>query len=145
MYKPIIYILLLFFAYSCAPIQKQHGYSPEDLFASAKDVTELNEKSHKNDILAILGSPSIKIDDVDDIWLYLLSIKEEKIFETDEIDYQQIFRFKFNKEGYMIDLLVINEDSYNEIAFSDEKTIIHRDAYGISDQIYDAFTKGTTR
>ena len=60
MYKPIIYILLLFFAYSCAPIQKQHGYSPEDLFSVAADVTALNEKSHKNDVLAILGSPSIK-------------------------------------------------------------------------------------
>tara|TARA_B100000579_G_C22530847_1_gene710640 strand:- start:85 stop:522 length:438 start_codon:yes stop_codon:yes gene_type:complete len=145
MYKPIIYIILLFFAYSCAPIQKQHGYSAEDLFSVAADVTALDEKSHKNDILAILGSPSVKIDDIDDIWIYLLSIKEEKVFERDDINYQQIWRFSFNSSGYLTKTLIYNEDNYNEIAFSKEKTTITRDAYSISDQIYDAFTRGATR
>ena len=34
----------------------------------------------------------------------------------------------------------INE--FNKIAFSNEKTKVIRDAYGITDQLYDAFTRG---
>ena len=34
------------------------------------------ERRNKNDVLSTLGSPSIKIKDVDDVWIYLVSIKD---------------------------------------------------------------------
>ena len=115
----------------------------DDMIYAAADIDMLKSKeSHKNDVLSTLGSPSIKIKDVDDVWIYLVSIKEEKVFENDEINFQQIFRFQFDSRGYIIKLDILDQNNYTEIAFSNERTIITRDAYGISDQIYDAFTRG---
>ncbi len=115
----------------------------DDIIFAADDIDMLKSKeSHKNDVLSILGSPSIKIKDVDDVWIYLVSLKEEKVFEKDEINFQQIFRFQFDNRGYIIKLDMLDQNNYTKIAFSNEKTTITRDAYGISDQIYDAFTRG---
>ena len=43
-----------------------------------------------------MQSPSIEIFDVNDVWIYLVSIKEKKVFEQDEIEFQNIYRFEFN-------------------------------------------------
>jgi hypothetical protein len=37
---------------------------------------------------------------------------------------------------------VLTKDNYNNIVFSKDKTKVRRDAYGITDQLYDAFTRG---
>ena len=101
--------------------------------------------NYKNDVLDAFGSPSIKISDVDDVWIYLISIKHENVFEKDEINFQQILRFQFDHNHTLVKFDSFDHNKFTEIAFSDEKTTINRDAYGISDQIYDAFTKGTTQ
>ena len=143
MFKFIIYLLFIFLIYSCAPINKQHGYMVDDILYSINEINKLDsEESHKNDVLDVLGSPSIKIGDVDDVWIYLVSIKQEKVFEKDEINFQQIFRFKFDKKGNLTSFDSLDHTDFTQIAFSNEKTTITRDAYGISDQIYDAFTRG---
>ena len=115
----------------------------DDIFYALDDLdTFAANKSHKNDVLNALGSPSIKISDVDDVWIYLISIKQENVFEKDEISYQNILRFQFDDRNFLIKFDSFDNTSFTEIAFSDEKTTITRDAYGISDQIYDAFTRG---
>ncbi len=140
----IIYLLFLFLTYSCAPINKQHGYMIDDILYAMSDIDTPNlEKSHKNEVLEALGSPSIKISDVDDVWIYLVSVKEEKVFKKDEINFQQILRYQFDNDGNVKNFDLLNQDNFTEIAFSNERTTITRDAYGISDQIYDAFTRGT--
>ena len=142
MYRFTIYFLFLLLMYSCAPIAKQHGYLIDDI----DDVNTINsEEMHKNNVLELLGSPSIKIKDVDDIWIYLVSIKQENVFEEDTINFQHILRYQFDNNGNVIKFDTLDQDNFTKIAFSKEKTTITRDAYGISDQIYDAFTKGTTR
>ena len=143
MYKTTIYLLFLFLVYSCSPINKQHGYLIEDVIYAANDIELLESKeSHKNDVLSVMGSPSIKIEDVDDVWIYLVSVKEEKIFEKNEINFQTIFRFQFDHKGFLVKTETYDQSNYSEIAFSKEKTVITREAYGISDQIYDAITRG---
>ena len=115
----------------------------DDLISASSKIEQMDiKKYHKNDILELLGSPSIKIKDIDDVWIYLISLKEEKIFENDEINYQQVFRFSFDSKGFIIQSDILDKNNYNEIAFSTDKTTVTRDAYGISDQIYDAFTRG---
>ena len=89
-----------------------------------------------------MGSPSIEIFDVNDVWIYLLSIKENKVFDQDEIEFQNIYRFEFDMAGVLEKKEVIDSQSFNQIAFSKEKTRVIRDAYGITDQVYDAFTRG---
>ena len=143
MFRLTIYLLFLFLVYSCAPINKQHGYMADDILYAINDLDVIKEnKSHKNDVLDALGSPSIEISDVDDVWIYLISIKQENVFEKDEISFQNILRFQFDDRNFLIKFDSFDNTSFTEIAFSDEKTTITRDAYGISDQIYDAFTRG---
>ena len=146
MFRCIIYILFVFLVYSCAPINKQHGHIVDDLLYAVADLETLDSKNiHKNDVLEALGSPSIKISDVDDVWLYLVSIKQKKVFEKDEINFQQILRYQFDDNGILTEFKIVDHTQYTQIAFSNEKTTITRDAYGISDQIYDAITRGTAQ
>ncbi len=96
----------------------------------------------KNEIYNAMGSPSIEIKDIDDTWIYLISLKEKHVFDEDELTYQTVFRFSFNEKGVLKDKLIVDQKDYRQIAFSDEKTKVRRDAYGITDQLYEAFTRG---
>ena len=144
MFKSTIYLLFIFLIYNCAPINKKHGYMLDDVLYALDDTGSFNfEQSHKNDVLEALGSPSIKIKDVDDVWIYLVSVKEEKVFDDDEIHFQEILRFQFDDDNIVKNFQVLNQNNFTEIAFSNERTTITRDAYGIADQLYDSFTRGT--
>jgi hypothetical protein len=48
----------------------------------------------------------------------------------------------FDDDNYLISSDSFDHENYTQIAFTEEKTTITRDAYSISDQIYDAFTRG---
>lgn len=143
MLKLINYSTILILLYSCSPINKQHGYLLDDLLISSEKISnfELNVTS-RDEIYNTLGSPSIEIDDVDFVWIYLLSLKEKKVFEEDTLLFQNILRFAFNDEGKLIDQTALTADNYNKISFSLDETKVRRDAYGITDQLYDAFTRG---
>ena len=137
------FILLLFILYSCSPINKQHGYLLDDFLVSSEKISKFEVKNTtKNDVFDAMGSPSIEIQDVENVWIYLLSLKEKKVFDEDELLYQSIYRFEFDKNGVLIDQTFLNADNFNKIAFSSEETTVARNAYGITDQLYDAFTRG---
>ena len=89
-----------------------------------------------------MGSPSIEIFDVNDVWIYLVSIKEKKVFEQDEIEFQNIYRFEFSSSGILNKKEIVGKERSTQIVFSKEKTTVNRNAYGITDQLYDAFTRG---
>ena len=138
----IIFILSLIL-YSCSPINKQHGYLIDDFLMSSDSISKFSEgKTTKSDIFNVMGSPSIEIFDINDVWIYLVSIKEKKVFEQDKIQFQNIFRFVFNSSGILEKKEVLDDKVFNQIAFSKEKTRVIRDAYGITDQLYEAFTRG---
>ena len=63
-------------------------------------------------------------------------------FEEDELLFQSIYRFEFDDSGILIEQAFLNADNFNKIAFSSDETKVERDAYGITDQLYDAFTRG---
>ena len=136
-------ILLFLILYSCSPINKQHGYLLDDLLISSEEILKFEVKSTtKNEILNTMGSPSIEIQDVENVWIYLLSLKEKKVFEEDELLFQSIYRFEFDDNGILIDQTLLTADNFNKIAFASEETKVDRNAYGITDQLYDAFTRG---
>ena len=129
--------------YSCSPINKQHGYLLDDLLISSEEILKFEVKSTtKNEILNTMGSPSIEIQDVENVWIYLLSLKEKKVFDEDELLFQSIYRFEFDVNGILIDQTLLTADNFNKIAFASEETKVDRNAYGITDQLYDAFTRG---
>tara|TARA_Y100000768_G_scaffold211555_1_gene159367 strand:+ start:96 stop:527 length:432 start_codon:yes stop_codon:yes gene_type:complete len=141
--KFYLLLSLLLFFYSCSPINKQHGYLIDDFIMSSDSISKFSVgNTTKSEIFSIMGSPSIEIYDVNDVWIYLLSIREKKVFDQDEIEFQNIYRFEFNLSGVLDKKEVIDNQSFNQIVFSREKTRVIRDAYGITDQLYDAFTRG---
>ena len=143
MFKFYNFILLLFILYSCSPINKQHGYLLDDFLVSSEKISKFEVKNTtKNDVFDAMGSPSIEIEDVENVWIYLLSLKEKKVFDEDQLLYQSIYRFEFDDSGILIDQAFLSSDNFNKIAFSSDETKVERNAYGITDQLYDAFTRG---
>ena len=96
----------------------------------------------KKEVYDAMGSPSIEIQDVDHVWIYLLSLKEKKVFEDDVLLFQNIYRFAFDDAGILMGKSILTEQDFKKIAFSSDKTKVRRDAYGITDQLYDTFTRG---
>ena len=143
MFKFYNFILLLFILYSCSPINKQHGYLLDDFLLSSEKISKFEvQNTTKNDVFNAMGSPSIEIQDVENVWIYLLSLKERKVFDEDELLYQSIYRFEFDNSGILIEQTFLTADNFNKIAFSSDETRVERNAYGITDQLYDAFTRG---
>ena len=140
----LFYLFILsFILYSCSPINKQHGYLIDDFLMTSNSISEFSQgNTSKSDIFSVMGSPSIEIFDVNDVWIYLVSIKEKKVFEQDEIAFQNIYRFEFDPSGILEKKEVIDNSNFTQLVFSREKTRVIRDAYGITDQLYDAFTRG---
>ncbi len=143
MFKFYNLIFLLIILYSCSPINKQHGYLLDDFLVSSEKISKFEVKNTtKNDVFEAMGSPSIEIQDVENVWIYLLSLKERKVFDEDELLYQSIYRFEFDNSGILIEQTLLTADNFNKIAFSSDVTKVERNAYGITDQLYDAFTRG---
>ena len=142
--KLIFFIISSFIlTYSCSPINNQHGYILEDVVNSANSLSQFNlETTTENEILQTLGSPSIIIRDVNNIWIYLLSIKQENIFENDNIIYQSIMRYEFDNNGKLLSKKFYDNKDFTEIAFSKEKTRVVSDNFGLADQLYESFTRG---
>ena len=141
----IIFFLLLIniLCYSCYPINKQHGYLLDDVLNSTDELSKFAiGTSSENDVFKALGSPSIEISDINNVWIYLISVKQKNVFESDNIVYQSIFRFEFDKNGVLLSKNVTNQSDFTEIAFSKSKTRVLRNAYGVGDQLYEAFTRG---
>ena len=141
-YKNII-IFLTIILYSCSRINKQHGYLLDDMLSSSDSMANFTiNETKKSDIYATMGSPSVEIKDINKIWIYLISLKENNLLNEDDITFQTILRFEFDNSDNLVKKDIISADSYTDISFSNEKTKVERNAYGITDQLYDAFTRG---
>ena len=135
-------ITTLIIIYSCSPINKQHGYILEDLVNPSNLSQFKLETTVESDILQTLGSPSIIISDVNNIWIYLVSIKKENIFGDDDLIYQNIMRYEFDNDGKLLSKEFLNEENFTEISFTKDKTKIISGNYDLADQIYETFTRG---
>ena len=139
----LLLLNLLILIYSCSPINKQHGYLLEDVISSADEMSQFSIGiTTESDIFSILGSPSIEIKDINNIWIYLISLKEKNVFEEDDIIHQSIFRFEFDDNRILVAKDFLNEDNFTMINFSDNKTRVDANNYDIADQFYDMFTRG---
>ena len=143
MVKYIFYLVVVFVIYSCTPINKQHGYLIDDIIISSQEISQFEVNiTTKKEVYNAMGSPSIEIQDVDHVWIYLLSLKEKKVFEDDVLLFQNIYRFAFDDAGILMGKSILTEQDFKKIAFSSDKTKVRRDAYSITDQLYDTFTRG---
>ena len=134
----IILILSLFFT-SCAPVIKPHGYQLEDILLSEPQTIGT---STKDDLEFSYGSPSIKIEDVGNTWIYLATSKQKKVFTKDEFQDQLIFTFNFDENNILISQEVYDQNHMLSFKPDSNKTYDYGTNYTILDQLYDAFTRG---
>ena len=123
---------------NCAPVMKLHGYQLDDILQSKP---QENGISTKSDLIASYGSPSIKIEDVGNTWLYLTTTKERKVFTEDESLAQIVFEFNFDSDDILISQGIYDE-SQLDLKYNINQTYNYGTKYSILDQLYDAFTRG---
>ena len=123
---------------NCAPVMKLHGYQLDDILQSKPEEIGISTKS---DLIASYGSPSIKIEDVGNTWLYLATTKERKVFTEDEFLAQIVFEFNFDSDDILISQGVYDE-SQLDLKYNINQTYNYGTKYSILDQLYDAFTRG---
>ena len=134
-----IFVILSLFLISCAPIIKPHGYQIEDILLNKPQEIGI---SSKEDLLKAFGTPSIKIEDIGNTWLYLATTKEEKVFTKDEFKDQIVFAFNFDSNDILISQEVYNQDQMLDFKYNKSQTHSYGTNYSILDQLYDAFTRG---
>ena len=90
------------------------------------------------------GSPSIKIEDVGNTWLYITTNKEKKVFSKDEFQEQLIFAFNFNSDDILISQEIYDKNQMLDLEYNTNQTKSYGSGsnYSILDQVYDAFTRG---
>ena len=119
----LTFIILIATSCSVKPINNYHGVA----FLEKKQEKLLINKSNKNDIIKILGSPSTQSILENDLWIYienrktkssLLKLGKEIVIASNvlilEIDKKGILK---NKEFY-------NIDDQNKVNFSKDKTLV---------------------
>ena len=134
-----IFLILSFFLSSCAPVIKPHGYQLEDIL-SQKD--PVNGTSSKVDLIESFGSPSVKIEDIDNVWLYITTTKEKKVFSKDEFQNQVILAFRFDDNDILISQEIFDNNKILDIKHNKNRTYDYGTEYSVLDQLYDAFTRG---
>ena len=134
-----ILIILSFFLISCAPVIKPHGYQIEDILLNKPQEIGI---SSKDDLLKAFGSPSIKIEDIGNTWLYLATAKEKKVFTKDEFKDQIVFAFNFDSNDILVSQEIFNQEQMLDFKYNKNQTYSYGTDYTILDQLYDAFTRG---
>ena len=134
-----IIVILSFFFLSCAPIIKPHGYHIEDILLNKPQEIGI---SSKEDLLKAFGTPSIKIEDIGNTWLYLATTKEKKVFSKDEFKDQIVFAFNFDSNDILVSQEIYNQEQMLDFKYNKNQTYSYGTDYSILDQLYDAFTRG---
>ena len=136
-----IFLILSLFLSACAPVIKLHGYQIENFFINEPQKIGI---SSKVDLMESYGSPSIKIEDVGNTWLYIASNKEKKVFSKDEFQEQLIFAFNFNSDDILISQEIYDKNQMLDLKYNTNQTKSYgsENNYSILDQFYDAFTRG---
>ena len=134
-----IFVILSLFLLSCAPVIKPHGYKIEDILLNKPQEIGI---SSKDDLLKAFGSPSIKIEDIGNTWIYLATTKEKKVFSKDEFKDQIVFAFNFDSNNILISQEIYNQDQMIDFKYNKGQTYSYGTDYSIFDQLYDAFTRG---
>ena len=134
-----IFLILSLFLSACAPVIKLHGYQIEDIILSEP---QKNGISSKVDLMESYGSPSIKIEDVGNTWLYITTNKEKKVFSKDEFQNQVILAFRFDDNDILISQEIFDNNKILDIKHNKNRTYDYGTEYSVLDQLYDAFTRG---
>ena len=115
------FIILITTSCSLKPINNYHGVA----FLEKKQKELLINKSNKNDIIKILGSPSTKSILEDDLWIYIENRKSKSsLFKLGKeiILSSNVLVLEIDDKGILKNKKFYNIDDQNELKFSKNKT-----------------------
>ena len=108
---------------SLKPINNYHGVA----FLEKKQQALLINKSNKNDIIKILGSPSTKSILENDIWIYIENRKSKSsLFKLGKeiVISNNVLVVEIDKKGILKNKKFYNIDDQNKIIFNEDKTLM---------------------
>ena len=123
MNKSLYLIFIIFIVTSCSikPIDNYHGVA----FLEKKQKKLSINKSNKNDIIKILGSPSTKSILDDDLWIYIENRKSKssllKLGKEITLT-SNVLVLEIDKKGILKNKKFYNIDDQNKINFNEDKT-----------------------
>ena len=119
----IFFIILVTTSCSIKPIDKYHGVA----FLEKKQKELLINKSNKNDIIKILGSPSTESILEDDLWIYIENRKSKSSIlklGKEIVLTSNVLVLEIDKKGMLKNKKFYNIDDQNELLFSNNKTLM---------------------
>ena len=125
MNKLLYIFFIIFVTTSCSlkPIDNYHGVA----FLEKKQEELLINKTNKNDIIKILGSPSTESILENDLWIYIENRKSKSsLFKLGkEITLSSnVLVLEINKKGLLKNKKFYNIDDQNELSFNKDKTLM---------------------
>jgi outer membrane protein assembly factor BamE (lipoprotein component of BamABCDE complex) len=125
MHRVLYTFLIILVTTSCSlkPIDNYHGIA----FLEKKQEELLVNKSNKNDIVKILGSPSTKSILEDDLWIYIENRKSKSsLFKLGkEITLSSnVLVLEIDKKGILKNKKIYNIDDQNKLSFNNDKTLM---------------------
>ena len=123
MNKSFYLIFIIFIVTSCSikPIDNYHGVA----FLEKKQKKLSINKSNKNDIIKILGSPSTKSILDDDLWIYIENRKSKSSLlklGKEIVITNNILVLEINNKGVLKDKKFYNINDINKINFNKDQT-----------------------
>ena len=117
----IFFIILVTTSCSVKPIDKYHGVA----FLEKKQKELLINKSNKNDIIKILGSPSTESILEDDLWIYIENRKSKSSIlklGKEIIITSNVLVLEIDKKGMLKSKKFFNIDDQNDYSFNKNET-----------------------
>ena len=117
----IFFIILVATSCSVKPIDKYHGVA----FLEKKQKELLINKSNKNDIIKILGSPSTESILEDDLWIYIENRKSKSSIlklGKEIVLTSNVLVLEIDKKGILKSKKFFNIDDQNELSFNKTET-----------------------
>ena len=122
-HKKLIFLIILFILNACKLQEPYNNHGIVNL-AKRSDLITIN-KSNKNDVIKIVGSPhTISIDNNDE-WIYFERVLTKGEFHKlgqNILKENNVLFLKFNKFGIVEDKKLIGKDSKNKLTFSENTT-----------------------
>ena len=117
----IIFLILIVTSCTIKPVDIYHGV----VFLDEKQKKLSINKSNKNDIIKILGSPSTQSILEEDVWIYIENHKSKssllKLGKNVELA-NNVLVLEIDNRGILKNKKFYNIDDKNKIKFSDDKT-----------------------
>ena len=122
-HKKLIFLIILFILNACKLQEPYNNHGIVNL-AKRSDLITIN-KSNKNDVIKIVGSPHTVSIDNNDVWLYFERVLTKGEFHKlgqNILKENNVLFLKFNKFGIVEEKKLIGKDSKNKLTFSESTT-----------------------